>query len=137
MTPWPGIALRGVTIGAICVLIGTHVISALVLHPVAQLAPAAQRRLRRLLVTATLVLLAATAATLLRLAGALAALTPGQPLATTAAALLTSEIGAWTALRVPAGLALLAWYRQAGGGPAAGWAGPAGLLALSLSMTGH
>jgi copper transport protein len=139
VTPWPDIALRGVTIGAICVLIGTNAITALVLRPVAARTPAARRPPRALLVVATVVLLGATAATLTRLLAALAALAPGQPLATSAVALLTSDIGAWTALRIPAGLALLAWYRAAGGGawPVAGWAGPAGLLALSLSMTGH
>jgi putative copper export protein len=137
MTPWPDIVLRGLTIGAICVLIGTHAVTALVLEPVA--GPAAGRRLRSLLTAATVVLLAATAATLLRLLGAMTAVAPGQPLAATATALLTADIGAWTALRLPAGLALLAWYRTAGGGarPVAGWAGPAALLALSLPMTGH
>jgi putative copper export protein len=149
------VILRALTIASTCVLVGLLPVALLVLRPSAGRPQALSHRatpevlrLRRVLASAALMGIVAAVASTARLVQVFHALTPEQPLAATVGDALRSDLGAWTALRVPVVLALAVvvratWvsdnpherYRM--GSNAGAWAPLAALLCLTLPMTSH
>jgi copper transport protein len=148
------VVIRALTIGSTCVLVGLLPVALLVLRPTATAAPVSERptpevlRLRRILAIAAAIGLVAAVASTVRLAQTFHTLAPAESVLATVGALLRSDLGAWTAVRIPT-LAALAvvitatWRsnrpqeRYLVGSNAAAWAPLAVLLCVSLPMTGH
>jgi copper transport protein len=136
------VVLRALTIGSTCVLVGLLPIAFLILRRAAAQPDTTREalRLRRVLAAAALVGLVAAAASLVRLVQLFHMIDPAEPLAATAGDVLLSDLGAWTALRLPVLLGLVLVIRTTSADRmqnAAVWAPPAALLCLTLPMTGH
>jgi putative copper export protein len=137
------VALRSVTIGSALLLIGSLPVAMLFLRSLRADAPDRSLRavahLRRILRAAAVCVGASALLTLWRLARELQATTDDTGAAVRQA--LLSEWGTWTAIRVP--VAVVLWFvvatALAAPSPAGwfSWAAPAGVLAVSLPMTGH
>jgi copper transport protein len=146
------VTLRALTIGSTCLLVGLLPTTLLILRPHLGAAPAPASpevlRLRRALAAAVLVAAVAAIASTARLVQVFRSVSPDGSAGAALLEVLRSDLGAWTALRLPAVLALAvvvratwafdrprARYRT--GSDAAAWAPLAGLLCLSLPMTSH
>ncbi|MER7443878.1 CopD family protein [Micromonospora avicenniae] len=146
MTGLPPIdlALRTVTLGSALLLVGTLPVAMLFLRSLGAAArevPRALARLRRILRCAAVAVGASALLTFWRFADQIQAASATNDTGDAVRQALSSQVGSWTAMRVP--VAVVLWFAVATALTAPSptgwlsWAAPAVVLAASLPMTGH
>ncbi|MFC4021567.1 CopD family protein [Micromonospora sp. GCM10011542] len=139
------LALRSITLGSALLLLGALPVSMLFLRSLGAAAqrdvPRALVRLRRILRCAAVAVGASAVLTVWHLADQLQAASGTNDAGDTVRQALSSQVGSWTAMRVPAAVVLWFVVATALTAPSSAgwlsWAAPAVVLAVSLPMTSH